>query len=473
MAAPDACERTVTTEPELINLTRSIRPLPDGRALCFGAAGPKAADAVVARILSSFSAFASRSALTRRAPGVPLSAAAVDGRPLEGVRSALIRLYGHALRREASYLLDDALRDRLLGERGPVSSDVAAGASPDVMRASTCDARLRRELRGRLGTAGGVSAPDADYCLATEEPQPSSGAVRNLGILATAGTPMIWIEDGSPASAPDSEADYVHDPDFGVLLEALGQYLGRQLVDVPPSVAPAPKADLGYEDWWQRYRANSWLAAIQIDATNDPRSNDASAVSRVERPALVVHPASAVLQLIALDNRRMLPPFVPDSEPLDRAWGRLLGLIYPSAVVLALPFTVSALSGRPDLSASLGPVRPADVLLQLLRTLSFPSAISDPRVRLSLVGRYLVSCGRMPDAALRRFAVPRVLSAAVVSERTHDTGGASTTLLGPIDDELPPDLASDVRDLLLHYGSLLMRWPEIWRAAATCTKERS
>jgi hypothetical protein len=463
----------VTTNPQLVNLTRSIRPLPDGRAVCFGAAGPRVVDGAVARMLSHFSTLTTRAALLRRASGAPLSGGNAEGQQLKGVRRLLVKTYRQVVRREANFLLDDALRAELLAVDATGTPDGGGWPTPVKVRASSCDGGLRTGVRRRLVAAGAASHADIDYCLAVGNARPPQGANRNLGLLATAGARMIWIEDAHFVGWVERPEDLV-DPAAADVLAAFAQFTGCQLADLSSSLAPAEKPALGQRDWWQRYRADSWVVAVQAEAAQSDTPEDPPlAVSRIGRPALVAHPASAATQLTGLDNRRMLPPFPPDCGPIDGAWGRLVGLIYPSAVVLALPFTVNAPVTNSALSAVRAPVEPLDVLSQLLRTCSLPRAISDPQLRLTLTGRHLVACGRLPDAALRRLAVPAVLDRAVRLARSSDAEPASIASLGSIENEVPDNLVAALRELLVQFGTLLMRWPGIWRVAARSAKEPS
>ena len=143
-----SARRHVTNERALCNLTTSIRLLPDGRAVCFGAAGPKIVGAQLARILSGFSAPTSPHVLLRcgGAGGPFLSATGLDARRLGKASRALLQVYGRLRRQTASYLIEDAVRNQL----------VEPAAAPRVARPVVgwaCQARAPSHVKSEPRTS--------------------------------------------------------------------------------------------------------------------------------------------------------------------------------------------------------------------------------------------------------------------------------------------------------------------------------
>jgi len=382
-------------------------------------------------------------------------------------------VYTRLRRQTATFLIEDAIKDGL-AEPLAASAHERIAEPLVLFTASRCDAALRDQLRGRLAGATAGRDHEVEYALSLE--QGELGAVRNLGLLTTAGSRVLWIGTRDPFAAsscgPTGEGT-----EWSALFASFENILGVALAELPEHASPAAKLSPEAADWWLRCRADSWVAAVQAECVprEDADGGREHRVIRTGKPAFVRHPASIAFTVQGIDNRRMMPPCLPHVRGRDRVWGWLISLTYPSAVALELPFSI-----RDDVAECPGPdaVGVEDLVVQLLRSHSLPTAIADPETRLTLTGKFLVSCGRMSAAALRDVVVSDALRKFALRSRgraaAHAAGDdvrADASDLMP--DRMPEGDVSAARETLVRFGHLLVAWPGIWRAALACAEVRA
>ena len=196
-----------------------------------------------------------------------------------------------------------------------------------------------------------------------------------------------------------------------------------------------------------------------------------------------------------LDNRFVLPPFLPVLRNADGIFGQLLRAARPEGSVAHLPSAVLHLPGEPRAFPEDRSFQPrlADLILLLARSLSPAPWLPDPEQRLLAIGGGLVQAGRLRPSAFAGLmrelwaseisrhimALERLLDrfedtpeywaqgaeAWIEEARRHLTGGEALVpeLAGRSAGAEGPALAQRV---VRAYGELLLAWPSLRAASA-------
>ncbi len=460
----------------------------------------------MARILAGFSGPARKNEVARLvlARRSLLSQASPDDRRLNSTLQSLLALYARLRRRMGGELVEEAIQAGLIR---PAASGIDAVASSPITNLvcvsvfPTCNEHSRTILRNRLANALAGRERDLDYCISSDaapyggsrrSDRVTSGADRNFAILLTAGRRTIWLEDLVSFDPWISLFLNADDRDCAAggrqaavgLICAFEETLGRRAIDIADRMSP-PATDTSWEEAerWQRYRGDSWIATAQSGYVIDSQASRevSPRVFRTGRPLLIHHPDSIQLSVAALDNRRIMPPFPPRGDMGDAVFGHLLGLMYPNAVALEVPFAVVGDQRQDPAYADSRPSIGNSVLLYLLRLCRLPAAITCPETRLALAGRYLICMADMSSSTFRDFATVAALVRFVSPSRGNsaDPGmsvgsqeSQKPALEAAGDSLLSADILSEARESLACFGSLLIEWPAIWRAAA-CVSEHT
>jgi hypothetical protein len=196
---------------------------------------------------------------------------------------------------------------------------------------------------------------------------------------------------------------------------------------------------------------------------------------------------------LGLDNRLLLPPFLPVLRNADGLFGQMLRASRPEGPIAHLPEAVLHLPGERRAFPGQRRLQPrlADLLLLLVRSLSPAPWLADPDQRLSVIAGGLVQAGRLKGPAFT--ALMRELWASEMSRRIAALAGLveendgrprywateaetwleqtrqQVTSPEPI---FPTDLAAAgpeglalAQRLLRSYGELALAWPSL-RAAS-------
>lgn len=148
------------------------------------------------------------------------------------------------------------------------------------------------------------------------------------------------------------------------------------------------------------------LSAVQGDTRKrlvHAEANYRSALSsrevlRVARCLSVYHGTQCMSTVLGLDNRTLLPPFLPVQRNEDGLFGLTLNLCYEQSFFGHLPMTlVHAAEGRScypsDYMAFVSKLGLADLLLICMLTCQFMPGRSGERERLKVLGEYFVELG--------------------------------------------------------------------------------
>jgi hypothetical protein len=282
------------------------------------------------------------------------------------------------------------------------------------------------------------------------------------------------LDDSASQAGASSAFDPATEPD---LLSRYKDFLGKSVSQLGSAVGHlAAEAGWDVGDRWRRYRADSWIAVVQLGYMSGPRPDSGETLRRAvigtRRPPLVRPPGSANAAVVAADNRSLLPPFPMGEGREDAVFGCLLGLMYPHAIGLELPFTL--INGVKQRSVDDGGQFGAnDVLLFLLKTLALPEAIDSAGTRLALAGRYLCSCAAASAATfhdLLMCSAVQCLACSSAPSSLSQPASRSVTPAGADVSNVAASLIVDMsltgaREELLRFGNLLVEWQGIRQAA--------
>jgi hypothetical protein len=220
---------------------------------------------------------------------------------------------------------------------------------------------------------------------------------------------------------------------------------------------------------------------------------------RIAPHATVTHQAATMMYSAGIDNRALLPPFIPIGANEDGLFGVMLRLMAPATFIAHVPVGIVHDSGRASryddprmLRAT--QTRIADLTIALLRDWhATASARATPRARLQGLGNYLVA---LSELTIDDFATRVVTASLAIWEHERDRLDeviAATPGLSPLwrrtlerYREAYLDRASEPRFFipielkrsaatsrgfqrmqmyLGELGRLMIAWPEIWSIA--------
>ena len=199
---------------------------------------------------------------------------------------------------------------------------------------------------------------------------------------------------------------------------------------------------------------------------------------------------------IGLDNRRLLPPFVPVQRNEDGVFGHILHTCFPNAFSGHLPYVIvhdpPERRPVPDDAMSIGvtSLRTNDIMIYLIALFTVPRRQQDaPTVE--ALGRFLEDLSAQPEAAFReavRAAVTQAVSKRIryAEHRLHERKEQPTYWAADMHEHIrrsqqsvlqeeffvPCDLAGNTEGRRRHfqrivgsYGQLLRFWPALIDAA--------
>lgn len=379
------------------------------------------------------------------------------------------------------------------------------------------------------------------------------GSNRNIGLLLTAGEPILMQDDDVVAEpwvegpdAPDgltigghadlrawrffdSRADALAaaipaDVDLcaihgRVLGKSLASLLGGQLDDVnfdpacghmAAAVAEAERRTVrvtfsGLAGDAARYCSHGVIfrpGPLRQLLWSDERVFRTAITSRevsvISRGVIVTHDASCVGYCMGIDNRSIVPPFMPAGRNEDGVWGATLSFMDPAALFAHVPVGIRHESTRPshydDLMPSARQSRIADLLLFVINRVARATFAVTPADRLRHLGALLMQAGSLPPAEFRLLATEARLSTLTADiaqadaatrdpacpvwwrdavgdyERTFRKHVATPDFflpaefkgVGTIDDGFAAAQA-----FVRAFGEILAWWPVMWEAART------
>jgi hypothetical protein len=380
----------------------------------------------------------------------------------------------------------------------------------------------------------------------------TTGSARNSLLLATAGDRLVMVDDDSvcrlaACPAPEdglaftsrrdptefwffadpettlSEAQFA-DTDFLGLHETL---LGRNAADCLPSAEAAslvdsraaePGFDCRLRRWGGRLRASmagvlgdSGIGAtgyLFIDAESQKRLTRSEAtylaavrsrqVLRSVRRTTISEGTSCIAVNLGLDNRSLLPPFIPVQRNSDGLFARTLRLCFRDAYLGYLPWAVLHAPERPrqqeldDYWRHVKQVRTADLVIHLMQASGAPYDGLNGAAALRHLGAQFEEWGSLDAEAFRELLQKQVWRSAGSVFSPHQSSEAPVTdqdfyarlrnkyadiLRERVTEEdylLPQDLAKTgdkeqvhalSREIIRCFGQLLQAWPHIYEAA--------
>ena len=465
-----------------------------------------------------------------------------------GLRSYMANAWDHG--REVEFVLADDSRHP--ASRRANASNLAALAREHGMQASLAGEPEREGFAAALSRETGVALATVRFALVNPEGLRNSvGACRNTLLLHTAGEALVQADDDTicnvgpalnarPGLALSSAGDPTESFFFATAGEARAavrfeprDYLGLYETVLGRSVAGV-LAERGAEEevHLDRLRApfvkrlqdgecrvvttalgvvgDSGLASSDryflFDGPSRERLRDlgdASCRSAIESRQLARAPARTTLAesgpcmalALGLDNRGLLPPFLPVMRNQDGVFGALRRLCLPGTAVAYLPWVVEH-SPPGDRRATVeqilrgaGRMRLADLVLSLMGDLE-PVGAPDPASRLDALGRHFIELGSWPVgeyvARCRRDIAARAadlqatfaraagrgldgeglwrddvsaFARAIAERAASDPPGAPAELL---DAGLSPEQATRYgQRLISFFGELLRCWPTL------------
>jgi hypothetical protein len=380
-----------------------------------------------------------------------------------------------ALRRAlASYLQNCREHDRapqiLVADGSRSSEDVATGAIGEVAKeqgaaVTHVGAQQRQALR-RAVEAAGFPSDVVAWGLPDPPPRYAAGAVRNLLILATAGAPILSLDDDTSCSLRQlpshqegvsfvghrdpretrwfesrQESTKAGDPVNIDLIALHESVLGQDLRElhiaspVPCDMESACRHLAQALRGTQRTRVRAtWLGVVgdaaqycphwNLFTTGTTRDRMASEenvfrlalssreVARAVRQTTVTDESALMTYCAALDNSEMLPPFNPVGFNEDGLFGSLLRMCDPSAYIAQLPVAVVHDSTRsseyePRVPRSASQIRLAELIPRMMQPCVAGLVTQSPDGRVRNIGRHLCEWSRL-DAAEFAWQLKRV-----------------------------------------------------------------
>jgi hypothetical protein len=462
-----------------------------------------------------------------------------------GLRSYMANARDHG--RDVEFVLADDSRHAV--SRRANAANLAALAYEHGMRASLAGEPEREAFAAALSRETGVALETVRFALVNPEGLPNSvGACRNALLLHTVGEPLVQADDdticnlapalnarpglslwssGDPtesfcfASADEARAAVRFEPrDYLGLYETV---LGRSVAGVLAERGADQEVDLesvlaAFVKRLEHGECRVVTAALGIvgdsglgssdryflfDGPSRERLRDAGEAYRrafESRQLARAAPRTTLAEsgpcmglALGLDNRGLLPPFLPVLRAQDGVFGTVRRLCLPSTTAAYLPWLVEhAPPGdrRATVEQALRPAgrtRLADLLLSLMGDLE-PAGATDPAGRLEALGRHLLELGSWPladyVARCRRDVTARAAEVQALIERAaargldgdgcwrHDVAVYARALVeraasadAPaefLDEGLSPeDAARRGQRLVALYGELLRCWPAL------------
>ena len=411
----------------------------------------------------------------------------------------------------------------------------------------------RRRFAATLAVEAAVPADLVEFALAGLPPCPlTTGAARNSLLLATAGDRFVMVDDDSvcrlapcPARQQGMALNSRRDPtefwffanpqttltqtafvesDFLGLHETL---LGRGVGECLPQAedfasldlhAAGPAFDARLRLWGGRVRASmagvlgdSGIGStgyLFVDAASQKRLTRSEAdylaavgsrqVLRSVRRTTISEGTSCIAVNLGLDNRSLLPPFLPVQRNSDGLFARTLRLCFRDGYLGYLPWVVWHDPERPrqqDLEEywrHVRRLRTADWVIHLLQASGAPYDGSGDAASLRRLGEQFEDWGSLDGAdfeELLRQQVWRSVGSVFSSQSNSDAPAAGEEFYARYrrkyadilrervterDYLLPSDLQQvggqeEVyalgREIIRRFGELLQAWPEVYSAA--------
>jgi len=174
-------------------------------------------------------------------------------------------------------------------------------------------------------------------------------------------------------------------------------------------------------------------------------------VLRAARSWTVSENARLQMPATGLDNRDLLPPFMPVARNADGPFGMALRSCWQEDFIGHIPRTVRHdpprewTFGEDDIWRKLVRLRTADFLGRLIRQCNYGPGLQEPRSRLEHLGRYLRGIGGLPRADFEE--ILRV-------ERWRHLGECARHLEAELDISEPPSyIARDMASCLEHIAA--------------------
>jgi hypothetical protein len=349
--------------------------------------------------------------------------------------------------------------------RNPVNRTAVERATAEARRTSH-DVRYlgvqARRLARKRAIAAGCPPAIARWLLPEPGATGYAGAARNHALLASAGRPVLMLDDDTaclvwPADGADDELALVGHEDpretrhFGSRIDAIEavtpggvdlvaaheSLLGRRLIDLVSrwrghvhideacdelaitiatrrsasrvratfaGVAGDAGTSCPYPALFTTGRTRRRLAKNQAALRQALTSRE---VVRVARRWTVCHEPWLMGCCAAFDNAEMLPPFVPIGRNEDGLFAAILQICDPGALIGHVPCGVVHDSPRGSQYDSRAPrsaveIRLADVIMWLGRLWAASSDAHGVETRMEALGRRFSTLGSLPDAAFRR-----------------------------------------------------------------------
>jgi hypothetical protein len=424
--------------------------------------------------------------------------------------------------------------------------DVVAAGGPDDFPSTYAGATAARELKEALHSSG-IPSHLLDAALTPG----GIGSNRNIGLLLTAGEPILMQDDDVVAEpwmegpdAPDgltigghadlrtwrffeSRAEALSaaipaDVDLRaihgrVLGSSLASLLGGRLDDVnfesacghmAAAVAEADRRTVrvtfsGLAGDAARYCSHGVIfrpGPLRQRLWSDERAFRTAITSRevaVIAPGVIVtHDASCVGYCMGIDNRALVPPFMPAGRNEDGVWGATLAFMDPTALFAHVPVGVRHESDRPptyeDVMPSARQSRIADLLLFVINRVARATFAVTPADRLRHLGALFTQAGSLSLAEFRLLAAEARLSMLTADiaqadaatkdpacpawwreavseyERTFRKHVASPDFFLPAEFKgvgTTDDGFAAAQAFVRSFGEILTWWPEMWEAA--------
>lgn len=396
-----------------------------------------------------------------RDPASEISCLAVptSNRPTE-LRRALCSYASNFLRhgRKPALLVCD---DSASADQRRLSQEILAGVTVDS-NFSSCYVGVaqKRGLIDRLTDGGDVPRQIAEFALCPEGDLPTTGANRNAIQLYTAGEMIISVDDDTicrPCAAPGGNAadrlslggdsnptEFWFFPDYGAALAAAQftefdvagrheQLLGRHLRSVVRDAARKSRLDLGglcdhllLSIWSGQgrilvtangcvgdsgmysgagLRRHRGVGTRQRLTASEPEYRMALKSRQVigQSPAATVcHGVPFTTMFVGLDNRQLLPPFLPVCRNQDGVFACSLDRCVPDAYFGYLPWSlVHGPAAHPDYcQGAAEDMRLSNIIISLMSLWKPPSQDSAPDRLMQSLGTHLSEIAR---AASRDF----------------------------------------------------------------------
>jgi hypothetical protein len=370
-----------------------------------------------------------------------------------------------ALRRALnSYLQNWRRHDRHPGiividgsHSGAAAREVIAKAHRDGTAPVTYIGPRQRQRLRRAAEAAGFPRDVISWALLDPPACYAAGASRNLLTLATAGTPIITLDDDTSCSLrifawhedgvafighgdpretmwfdsrqESTNAGQCVDVDLMGLHEAvLGQELrllqngGQSCCDMRRAcrhLALAVQGACGarlratwlglagdaaqYCPHWNLFASGATRELMATEENAFRLALSSREVARAVRRTTVTDEAALMMYCAGLDNSKMLPPFNPVGFNEDGLFGALLRLCDPSAYIAQIPVAVVHDSIRPSVYEPRAPrsasqVRLAEVIVRMLQSSAAGFVTQSPDERLRNIGRHLCAWSGLKPA---------------------------------------------------------------------------